>query len=218
MKGLVAKVRRNLARPLPDLLTYISAKIGTRIWSLYLKSSGPGLYLSAGTRIRGGERIEIGANFYGGPFLWLHAVDRYCEFTFDPHIIIGKNVSCSDSLHIAATTKVTISDGVLIGRHVHITDHAHGTYAGPYQDVPTLPPVTRKLSSGRAVLIGENVWLGDGVVVLPGVTIGAGTIVGANSVVSRSLESNVIAVGAPAVPIKYYDFKTGLWTKFEDQQ
>jgi len=71
--------------------------------------------------------------------------------------------------------------------------------------------VRRRPSEGRPVRVGANVWLGDGVVVLPGVTIGEGTIVGANSVVSRDLPPRVIAVGAPARPIKAWDAASRRW-------
>ena len=74
-----------------------------------------------------------------------------------------------------------------------------------------MPPARRRPSEGRPVVIGENVWLGDGVVVLPGVAIGEGSIVGANSVVTRDLPPRVIAVGAPAIPIKAYDVHSGRW-------
>jgi acetyltransferase-like isoleucine patch superfamily enzyme len=62
------------------------------------------------------------------------------------------------------------------------------------------------------------VWLGDGVVVLPGVTIGEGSIVGANSVVTRSLPPGVIAVGAPARPVKFYDRAASRWTAIEPHE
>lgn len=216
MATLITRLVRNLRRPLPDLLAYVKAKIGSRIWAHYFASAGPGLYLAAGARVAGGSRIRVGNAFYAGPFLWLDAVERYLDFTYEPNITIGSNVSCSTSVHIAATNRVTIGDGVLIGSHVHITDHAHGTYDGPLQDTPGVPPAYRKPPVGKPVTVGDNVWLGDGVVVLPGVTIGSGTIVGANSVVSRDLPANVIAVGAPAVPIKQFDPVSGSWLRIKE--
>ena len=49
----------------------------------------------------------------------------------------------------------------------------------------------------RPVTIGDNVWLASNVTVLPGVEIGSGSIIGAGSVVTRTIPSNVLAVGAP---------------------
>ena len=216
MKTFAKRVQRNLCRPLPDFIAYLKAKIGSLVWAPYFKSAGRGLYLATGARVGGGKNISVGRGFYAGPFLWLDAIERHLDFTYTPAIEIGSNVSCSAFVHIAATTRITIGDGVLIGSNVHITDHGHGQYSGDDQDMPSTRPAYRRLSTGKPVAIGANVWLGDGVVVLPGVKIGAGTIVGANSVVSRSLPANVIAVGAPAAPIKYFDPVSGSWQRIEE--
>jgi acetyltransferase-like isoleucine patch superfamily enzyme len=52
------------------------------------------------------------------------------------------------------------------------------------------------------VHIGDRVWLGSDVTVLRGVTIGDDTVVGARSVVTRDLPPRVLAVGAPARPVR----------------
>ena len=207
----IGRVFRNLSRPIPELYGYICGKFLSAIWSLYIKSTGKNFNVSRGAIIEGGKYIEIGDRFGSGHSLWLAAIDQYLSYKYHPKIIIGSNVCCSNSLHVAATNSVIISDGVLIGSNVHITDHGHGTYVGPAQDSPLEPPAYRSLRVGVPVFIGRNVWIGDGVVVLPGVSIGKGSIIGANSVVSRSLPPFVIAVGAPAVPIKKFDFSSGNW-------
>lgn len=211
MKQLLVRIVRNLRRPLPDLYGYLTAKLLTFIWRMYLRQVGRGFHVCRGARFEGGSAITIGDHFYGGPMLWVAAVQEHAGNHYEPTLVIGSNVSCSEFVHIAATTQVTIHDGVLIGSRVHITDHAHGRYSGLEQDAPDVPPILRPLLQGRPVVIGANVWLCDGVVVLPGVTIGEGSIVGANSVVSHSLPAGVIAVGAPAVVIKTYDAVSKQW-------
>lgn len=62
--------------------------------------------------------------------------------------------------------------------------------------------IDRKKYNKKSVKIGKNVWLAHGVVVLPGVSIGDNSTIGANSVVSKDIPPNVVAVGAPASPIK----------------
>jgi acetyltransferase-like isoleucine patch superfamily enzyme len=211
MSSIPRRVLNNLRRPMPDLFRYLIAKVLSALWRPHLKHVGRSFHVDPGAQFQGGASIAIGDNFRAGPMLWVEAVRSYLDFRFDPVIDIGSNVVCSQSVHIAATNRVTIHDGVLLGSHVHITDHAHGTYSGTEQDAPTTPPSLRRPATGQPVVIGANVWLGDGVVVLPGVTIGEGSIVGANSVVSRDLPPEVIAVGAPAVPIKCFDRASGRW-------
>ena len=217
MSYLLQRVLNNLRRPLPDLVAYLRDKVVSAIWKQSIKRVGQGFHVCRGAQIQGGQHITIGDGFYAGQMLWIEAVQSYREFDYQPVIEIGRNVTCSQNVHIAATQRITIQDGVLFGSRVHVTDHAHGIYAGEEQSSPEVPPGERRLLAGRPVVIGSNVWLGDGVVVLPGVTIGEGCVVGANSVVSRDLPPHVIAVGAPAHPIKRYDAPSGRWIPISDQ-
>jgi maltose O-acetyltransferase len=50
--------------------------------------------------------------------------------------------------------------------------------------------------------IGDRVWIGADATVMRGVTIGDDTVVGARSVVTRSLPARVLALGAPARPVR----------------
>ena len=211
MSRTLQRIVNNLRRPLPDLTSYLAAKVSSALWKRGLRQVGRGFHVNRGALLQGGNCISIGDGFYAGQMLWIEAVRSYGNAGYEPIIEIGHNVVCSQSVHIAANARITIRDGVLFGSRVHVTDHAHGTYQGEQQDSPDTPPALRALAPGRPVLIERNVWLGDGVVVLPGVTIGEGCIVGANSVVSRNLPPRVIAVGAPAVPIKRYDAASGRW-------
>lgn len=125
-------------------------------------------------------------------------------------IIIGENVEINDYVHIASGEEIVIENNVLIASKVFITDLNHGNYSGPLQDIPSLEPNKRKLSTKR-VEIQENVWIGEGVCVLPGVTIGKGSIIGAMSLVSKNIPPNCIAVGVPARVIKSFDFQKNEW-------
>ena len=130
-------------------------------------------------------------------------------------LTIGKNVEINDYVHIAAVKSVTIGDNVLMASKIYISDCLHGSYTGDENDNnPNIPPNERPLSA-KEVIIKDNVWLGEFVTVLPGVSIGKGTIVGSNSVVSKSLPDYVIAVGIPAKPIKFFNFKSQRWEKYE---
>lgn len=54
----------------------------------------------------------------------------------------------------------------------------------------------------KPIKLGRNVWLGANVIILPGVEIGDNVTIGAGSVVTKSIESNSIAVGNPCKVIK----------------
>jgi lipopolysaccharide O-acetyltransferase len=173
----------------------------------------PDIVLGPRCYLRGLTYIHIGKNFQADEGLWLAAVKAYPgQQTFSPSIVIGNNVSVSRWSHIAATHRVEIGDGVLIGSKVLITDHNHGQYQMGTLGIDT-PPALRPLDRDRAVVIGKNVWLGDGVVVMPGVTIGDGCVIGANSVVTRDIPPFTIAAGVPASALKRFDFTTQEWRK-----
>lgn len=214
MSNTLQRIVNNLRRPVPDLLAYLYNKVLSALWKRSIAHVGSGFHVSRGAQIQGGRFITIGDGFFAGQMLWIEAVGEYAGVYYDPIIEIGSNVTCSQSVHIAANTRVTIGDGVMFGSCIHITDHAHGSYHGFEQDAPDVRPGLRALAKGRPVYIDRNVWLGDGVVVLPGVIIGEGCVIGANSVVSRSLPPHVIAIGAPAAPIKRFDSCSGRWIPF----
>lgn len=195
-----------------ELRARIARKIRSRMYSKYFRSHN--FWIGERPYIRGLKHIEVGNNFSAGRDLWLEAIEEYAGVIHDPRIVIGANVGLSDAVHIAATTRVVLSDGVLVGSRVLITDHSHGSYSGaPQSDSQSLPSA-RPLSSGQEVLIGCNAWIGDGVVILPGSTIGAGSVIGANSVVNGNIPPACIAVGSPARPVRWYDDKTKQWIKW----
>jgi len=148
--------------------------------------------------------LEIGKGFSSGPGLIVEL------FGGESEVIIGKGVMVYHNFHVGAVESVTIGDRVLIASGVYISDHNHGNYSGDHQSSPMVPPVKRELVSD-SVKIGNDVWLGENVSVLPGVTIGDGSVIGAGSVVTKNIPDYVIAVGAPAKVIKYYDFDKEEW-------
>jgi len=160
--------------------------------------------------IRNRKYIKFGKNFTSGFGCRIEAFPKIKE-----NIVLqfGNNVQINDYVHITAMESVKIGNNVLLASKIYISDCSHGSYCGDENDChPNTIPVDRPLFA-KPVLIEDNVWLGEFVSVLPGVTIGKGTIVGANSVVTKSLPSNVIAVGSPAKPIKKFNFQTSRWEK-----
>jgi acetyltransferase-like isoleucine patch superfamily enzyme len=160
--------------------------------------------------LRGKKYVKIKHGFTTGTGCRIEAYPEDGESTV---IYIGNNVQINDYVHITGIKHVLIGDNVLIASKVYISDSSHGSYTGDCNDSnPMSVPKDRPLAC-KEIIIENNVWLGEMVSVLPGVTIGSGTIVGANSVVTKSLPSNVIAVGAPAAPVKKFNFESKRWEK-----
>ena len=92
---------------------------------------------------------------------------------------------------------------ITLGNNVHITDgvkfitHDGGTllFRSKVPDLEITKPIT----------VGDNVYIGNNVIILPGVNIGNNVIVGAGTVVTKSIPDNSVAVGVPAKVIKTAD-------------
>lgn len=143
----------------------------------------------------GAQYITVGNNFRAEPGLRLEAIDKYMGDTYHPNIIIGNGVDINFGAHIGAIDRVEIGNNVLIGSHVLITDHSHGSTSG--EDM-FLMPIMRPLVSKGPVIIENNVWIGEGACILAGVRIGQNAIIGANAVVTRDVPAGSVVGGIPA--------------------
>lgn len=164
-----------------------------------VKSCGHQSVIKSPMQLRGGKYITIGQKCFFGRYGVLTAWDSFANEKFTPEIEIGNNVILGEYFHITAINSIKIGDNVLTGRWVTISDNAHGE-----TDIQTLmqEPITRRLHSKGAVVIGDNVWIGDKATILAGVTIGAGVIIGANAVVTKDVPAYCIAAGNPAKIIR----------------
>ena len=115
----------------------------------------------------------------------------YCDYGYN--IEIGENFFSNMNFVILDGAKVIIGDNAFIAPNVGIYTAGHPLDAERrIQGLEYAYPIT----------IGNNVWIGAGVSILPGVTIGDNTVIGAGSVVSKSIPSNVLAVGNPCKIIR----------------
>lgn len=164
-----------------------------------IKYVGENVFFGENAFVMGKKYIEIGDNFSAFANLRIEAIDKYLNFSYQPILKIGNNVSFGNSCHIGCINEVTISDGVLLGSYILIEDHSHGQT----DCISNQRPVDRELVSKGTIYIGKNVWICDGVCVMPGVTIGENSIIGANSVVTKNIPANCVAAGNPAKIVKY---------------
>lgn len=92
---------------------------------------------------------------------------------------------------------------ITLGENVHITDgvkfitHDGGTllYRKQIPDLEITKPIT----------VGNDVYIGNNVILLPGVKIGNNVVIGAGAVVTKDIPDNSVAVGVPARVIKSAD-------------
>lgn len=92
---------------------------------------------------------------------------------------------------------------ITVGDDVHITDgvkfitHDGGTLL--------FRKIVPDLEITKPVTVGDSVYIGNNVIILPGVHIGSHVIIGAGAVVSRDIPDNSVAAGVPARVIKTAD-------------
>ena len=128
----------------------------------------------------------------------MRSVGGVLTSTISPRATVGRfgnalGDGCNVMSGAVLTSDITLGEGVLVNLNCTI---GHDVVVGDYCE---LSPGVHL--SGHVVL-GPGCVLGTGAVVLPGVHIGANAVIGAGSVVTKPIEADVVAVGAPAKVIK----------------
>lgn len=90
-----------------------------------------------------------------------------------------------------------------IGKNVHITDNVK--FVGHDGGTLLFRHLVPDLEITKPITVGDDVYIGNNVLIMPGVTIGNKVIIGAGAVVSRDIPDNSVAVGVPAKVIKKAD-------------
>jgi acetyltransferase-like isoleucine patch superfamily enzyme len=177
-----------LALHLWRLWTRARNRIFTAAVSAAFRYFGKGSTFQTPLTLWGERRISIGSGVHIGPGCWLLALGD--EET--PAIEIGDGCSFAGGVTITAEKSVIIGREVLMGRNIHISDHAHET------SDHTMPIIRQGTTPAKPVRVGDGAWIGQGVVICPGVSIGRNSIIGANSVVKSDVPDYCVAAGAPA--------------------
>ena len=110
----------------------------------------------------------------------------WCDYGY--HITVGENFYANHNMVIQDGGGVSFGDSVFIGPNCCFTTAEHA-----------IDPEMRKagVEIAKPIKVGNNVWIGAGCTILAGLEIGDNSIIGAGSVVTKSIPSNVIAVGVP---------------------
>ena len=114
------------------------------------------------------------------------------------NVTLGNNVYLGKNTEIDAAGGVTIGDGVIFGPEVCIYSRTHNFDS---DDLEALPFDNKFIVS--EVTIKDYVWIGRRVIILPGVTIGKAAIIGAGAVISKNVPDYAVAVGNPAIIVRY---------------
>lgn len=156
-------------------------------------------------KISNPKYIKIGNNVRIGPGSFINAVMLSDGESLK--IQIGDGVVATSTLQIHSARSVIISDGVLFGANVFISDFTH-EYSTPIKAYSF-----QGYAKPLPVHLGEGVWVGQNVVILPGVSVGDFSIIGANSVVITSIPPRSIAAGVPAKVLKTWSNETSSWVQ-----
>ena len=150
-------------------------------------------------QLLGKGKIKFGTNVNLGvsPSPYLYSGYIYIDARKeDSYIEIGDNCWINNSATIISDgKKIIIGKNCLIGANFEITD-------SNFHDLDPNHRFGGKNILKADVIIEENVFIGNNVTILKGVTIGKNSVIGNSSVVTKSVPSNVIAVGNPARVVK----------------
>jgi acetyltransferase-like isoleucine patch superfamily enzyme len=129
---------------------------------------------------------------------------------------IGVNGSCSvgnftlmNGALVMAEERIEIGSHCLISWNVGIADSDFHPLAPAQRiiDAHALAPFFKdrpprpKLRTAP-VIISDNVWVGMNAIILKGVSIGENSVVAAGAVVTKSVPSNTVVAGNPAVTVR----------------
>ncbi len=174
------------------------------------------------------SNVEFGEGFYCESA----QIFRHLKSTAPRAVVIGNHVSCYAGCSFAIGEKgrctigsFTLLNGALlmaeewieIGSHCLISwnvgiadsDFHPLEPAQRIIDAHALAPFLknrppRPVLRTAPVIICDNVWIGMNATILKGVTIGQNSVVAAGSVVTKSIPSNTVVAGNPALPVKAF--------------
>ena len=164
----------------PPSVRWHLGRLRTALYRRAFAGIGPGTVIVRPLRLRGVERITLGAGCAVYEGAWLQAEGTEGSITIGDRAYVGHDV------HVHAIDPIRIGDDVVLadGVFVATTDHGRTDRSAVHGTGP--------------VVIGDRVFVGQRAVVLGGVTIGDGATVGAGAVVTRDVPAGATVGGVPA--------------------
>ncbi|MDE5872131.1 MAG: capsule biosynthesis protein CapG [Muribaculaceae bacterium] len=117
---------------------------------------------------------------------------------------IGVNFKNSSKVHIYGKVHWSTEPWLMtIGENVHITNGVN--FIGHDGGTLLFRDIVPDLEITKPITVGNDVYIGNNVIIMPGVTIGNKVIIGAGAIVTKDIPNNSVAVGIPARVIKTAD-------------
>jgi acetyltransferase-like isoleucine patch superfamily enzyme len=187
-------------------------------FALWCRRFGDSLSLGAGVspnlrfarlRIEPGGRLEVGDGLVTerqpGNHLWVQAGGR---IALGSRVWLRTEHECN-RLTVFPEATLALGDRVLLNgamlhakQEIHVGDDSMIGFGSRIFDADLHPLDLETPERVAPVRIGQRVWIGSDVTVMRGVQIGDDVAIGARSVVTRDLPSRVLALGAPAKPVR----------------
>jgi serine acetyltransferase len=160
-------------------------------------------------RLEPEARLEVATGFaterQAGNHIWVQAGGRLClerdvwlrtehgpnRITVFPgaRVRLGARALVNGAM-LHSKCEISIGEDALIGFGVRLID-------SDLHDIDSESP-----ERSAPIQIGDRVWIAADALVLRGVRIGSDVVVGAGSIVTQDLPPRVLAVGAPARPVR----------------
>ena len=136
--------------------------------------------------LHGSRHIQFGQGAFIYPGLYL-------ETQASGSITLGDGIVISRGVHIVSHSSISIGSGSMLGEYCSVRDANHHRQASI--------PLREAGFTAAPIVIGKEVWIGRGAIILPGVCIGDGATVAANAVVTHDVLAGSTVGGIPAKPL-----------------
>ena len=127
-------------------------------------------------------------------------VGRGCSFWAEGNnckIIIGENTTFTQRVHFNAQED---NSEIICGKDCMFSNTIIVRTSDSHAIIDT--ETHKRINPAKNVIIGDHVWIAPSTTIMKGANIGSNTIVGSHTLVTKSIPSNVLAVGMPAKVVK----------------